>query len=100
MRHDPGSGAVKAIDPSTGEVRWKYPLYSMPQAGILSTAGNLVFGGTDEGQFFALDAISGNELWRASTGGLIAAGPVSYLSKGKQLVSIAAGSAIFTFGLE
>jgi alcohol dehydrogenase (cytochrome c) len=100
LRHDPGSGAVKAIDPSTGEVRWKYPLYSMPQAGILSTAGNLVFGGTDEGQFFALDAISGNELWRASTGGLIAAGPVSYLSKGKQLVSIAAGSAIFTFGRE
>ena len=91
---------MKAIDPSTGEVRWKYSLYSMPQAGILSTAGNVVFGGTDEGQFFALDAISGKELWRANTGGLIAAGPVSFLSKGKQLVSIAAGSAIFTFGLQ
>ena len=99
LRHDPGSGAVKAIDPSSGEVRWTHPLYSMPQAGILSTAANLVFGGTDEGQFFALDAVNGKELWHANTGGLIAAGPVSFLSKGKQLVSIAAGSAIFTFGL-
>jgi alcohol dehydrogenase (cytochrome c) len=100
LRDDPGSGAIKAIDPSTGDIRWQYKLYSMPQTGILSTAGNLVFGGVDEGQFFALDAESGKELWRANTGGMIAAGPISYLSKGKQLVSVAAGSAIFTFGLE
>jgi alcohol dehydrogenase (cytochrome c) len=72
----------------------------MPQTGLLSTAGNLVFGGLDEGYFFALDAENGKELWRANTGGVIAAGPVSYLSKGKQLVSIAAGSAIFTFSLD
>jgi alcohol dehydrogenase (cytochrome c) len=99
-RDDPGSGAIKAIDPSTGDIRWQYKLYSMPQTGLLSTVGNLVFGGLDEGQFFALDAESGRELWRANTGGIIAAGPISYLSKGKQLVSIAAGSAIFTFGLD
>ena len=99
-RDEPGSGAIKALDPATGEVKWQYKLYSMPQTGILSTAGNLVFGGMDEGHFFALDAATGKELWRANTGGVIAAGPVSYLSKGKQLVSIAAGSAIFTFGLE
>ena len=72
----------------------------MPLTGILSTAGHLVFGGTLEGQFFALDAATGKELWHANTGGMIAAGPVSYLNKGKQLVSIAAGTAIFTFGLE
>ncbi|HKW98612.1 MAG TPA: PQQ-dependent dehydrogenase, methanol/ethanol family [Bryobacteraceae bacterium] len=100
LRDDPGSGAVKAVDPATGEIRWQYKLHTMPQAGLLSTAGNLLFGGSDKGYFFALDAATGKELWRAGTGGLIAAGPVSYLSKGKQLVSIAAGSAIFTFGLE
>ena len=65
LPNDPGSGAVEAIDPSTGEVRWKYPLYSMPLTGILSTAGHLVFGGTLEGQFFALDAATGKELWHA-----------------------------------
>ena len=100
LRDDPGSGAIKAIEPSTGEIQWQYKLHSMPQTGLLSTAGNLVFGGTEEGQFFALDAKTGKELWRANTGGMIAAGPISYLSNGKQLVSIAAGSAIFTFGLE
>jgi alcohol dehydrogenase (cytochrome c) len=96
----PVRGSIRALDPSNGEIRWQYPLFSMPQTGLLSTAGNLVFGGTDEGQFFALDARTGKELWRANTGGMIAAGPISYLSKGKQLVSIAAGSAIFTFALE
>ncbi|GEM_PF-6313152 len=34
----------------------------------LSTAGNVVFGGTNEGQFFALDSETGAELWRASLG--------------------------------
>ncbi len=96
----PGRGSIRALDPSTGEIRWQYPLFSMPQTGLLSTGGNLVFGGTEEGQFFALDAVNGKELWRANTGGMIAAAPTSYLSQGKQLVSIAAGSAIFTFSLD
>ncbi|MFN3326341.1 MAG: pyrroloquinoline quinone-dependent dehydrogenase [Bryobacteraceae bacterium] len=96
---DPGYGAVRAIEPQTGELRWEKRLHSKPQAGILSTAGGLVFGGTNEGHFFALDDRTGKELWRANTGGVIAAGPVTYLSRGQQRVTIAAGSALFTFGL-
>jgi hypothetical protein len=38
--------------------------------------------------------------WRANLGGVIAAGPVSYLSNGRQQITIAAGSALFTFGIE
>ncbi len=97
---DPGWGAVRAIQPQTGEIVWEYKLYTKPQSGILSTAGNVVFGGTNEGQFFALDSKTGAELWRANLGGMIVAGPVSYLSKGKQQITIAAGSALFTFGVE
>jgi alcohol dehydrogenase (cytochrome c) len=97
---DPGFGGVKALDPLTGETKWEFKLPTKPQSGILSTAGNLVFGGTDEGWFFALDARTGEELWRLNTGGMIAAGPASYESKGKQLVTVAAGSSIFTFSLE
>jgi alcohol dehydrogenase (cytochrome c) len=97
---DPGWGAVRAIQPRTGEIVWEHKLHTKPQAGILSTAGNVVFGGTNEGQFFALDSKTGAELWRANLGGVIAAGPVSYLSKGKQHITIAAGSALFTFGVE
>jgi alcohol dehydrogenase (cytochrome c) len=96
---DPGWGAVRALDPKTGEQKWEFKLHSTPQAGILSTAGGLVFGGNNEGHFFALDDLTGKELWRATTGGVIVAGPITYLSKGKQYVSIASGSAIFTFGL-
>jgi alcohol dehydrogenase (cytochrome c) len=97
---DPGAGAVKALDPFTGDIKWEYKLFSKPQSGILSTAGGLVFGGTNEGQFFALDAFTGKELWRADLGGVIAAGPVSYLSRGKQVFAIAAGNGIFTFAME
>jgi alcohol dehydrogenase (cytochrome c) len=75
-------------------------MHSITQAGILSTAGNVVFGGTNEGQFFALDSETGAELWRASLGGIIAAGPVTYLSNGKQQITIASGSSLFTFSIE
>lgn len=97
---DPGYGAVRALVPRTGEIQWEYKLKTKPQSGILSTGGNLVFGGTNEGQFFALDAKTGSELWRANLGGVIAAGPVSFLSNGKQHITIAAGRALFTFALE
>ncbi|MGH9631326.1 MAG: pyrroloquinoline quinone-dependent dehydrogenase, partial [Bryobacteraceae bacterium] len=96
---EPGYGAVRAIHPQTGEVKWEHKLVSMPQAGVLSTAGDIVFGGSDEGHFFALDAYTGEEIWRVNTGGVIAAGPVTYLSNGKQQISIASGSAIFTFAV-
>lgn len=98
--NEPGSGMVKALDPATGQTKWNFPLHSTPQAGILSTGGGLVFGGNNEGQFFALDAGTGKELWRANTGGVIIAGPMSYSVNGKQQVTIASGSAIFTFGLD
>jgi alcohol dehydrogenase (cytochrome c) len=96
---DPGHGAIRALNPHTGERVWEYPLHTKPWAGVLSTASQLVFGGSDEGYFFALDAASGKELWRLNTGGRIRANPVTFLSKGKQVVAVAAGSAIYTFSL-
>jgi len=66
---------------------------------VLSTAGGVVFGGCEEGCFFALDANSGQALWRFQTEGKIIAKPISYLSEGKQYIAIAAGHAIYLFGL-
>ena len=97
---EPGWGAIRALEPMSGELRWEYPLFSPPWAGVLSTAGGLVFGGTNEGYFFALDAASGKLLWRFQTGGKIIANPITYLSEGKQHVAIAAGHAIYVFALE
>jgi alcohol dehydrogenase (cytochrome c) len=99
MPDDPGYGAIRALNPKTGERVWEYKLHTKPWAGVLSTAGKVVFGGSDEGYFFALDADTGRELWRHNTGGLIRANPIAYSVKGKQAVAIAAGNAIFTYDL-
>jgi alcohol dehydrogenase (cytochrome c) len=94
------TGSVKALEALTGKTRWEFPLRSPPWAGLLSTAGGLVFGGSSEGFFYALDAETGKPLWRFQTGGAIFASPVSFLVDGRQHVAIAAGNALFAFALE
>ena len=66
----------------------------------MATAGDLVFSGSNEGNFFALDATTGKPLWQFQTGGPIRSGPISFLADGKQHVAIAAGNALFAFALE
>ena len=91
--------AVRAISPQTGDVQWEFPVQPRSTSGLLSTAGDLVFGGTADGFFFALDAQTGEELWHIYVGGTVHAGPMSYAVDGQQYVTVAAGNAIFTFGL-
>jgi len=97
---DPGKSWIQGWVPQSGEVKWRYPVHGDIWAGVLSTSGQLVFSGTNRGQFFALDAETGRELWRVNLGGRIIAASVTYLSDEKQLVTIAAGSGLFTFGLK
>jgi alcohol dehydrogenase (cytochrome c) len=92
-------GAIKAIEPLTGKIRWQFPLHAPPSGGVLSTGGDLVFSGNREGMFFALDARTGRPLWRFQTGGVIWANPIAFAVDGKQHVAIAAGQAIFVFAL-
>jgi alcohol dehydrogenase (cytochrome c) len=93
-----GEGAVRAIDPLTGEARWEYRNPATNIGGLLSTAGGIVFGSQDR-TFFALDANTGRELWRVNTGGRTVAAPITFLCQGRQMVTIAAGHDILTFGL-
>jgi alcohol dehydrogenase (cytochrome c) len=92
-------GAVRALDPVTGELRWEYKLLSPSHSGLMSTAGGLVFG-SNGSSFFALDSQKGNLLWRFETGGGINANPISFLSDGKQHVAIPAGHALLVFALD
>ena len=92
-------GFLRALHPLTGDLVWEIPVHSPPWAGLMSTAGGLVFSGTMEGDFFAADAWTGEVLWRFQTGGAIYANPITYLSEGRQFIAIAAGSALFTFAL-
>ena len=74
-------------------------MHTAPWAGVLSTSGGLVFSGSDEGNFFALDAKTGKPLWDFQTGGGIAANPISFSVEGKQSVAIAAGRVLYVFSL-
>ena len=93
-------GAIRALAPETGEMRWEHRVHSPHWAGVMATAGNLVFGGSDQGNFFALDARSGKHLWYFPAGGSIYANPISFLAGGKQHVAVAAGDIVMAFALE
>ena len=92
-------GAVRALEPTTGKIKWEFKLHSPPVGGLLSTAGGLIFGGTPEGDFFALDAASGKPLWHFQVGSEIRANPISFRVGGVQYVTIAAGNAVIAFAL-
>jgi len=92
-------GAIKALQAESGDLRWEFKLHSPPWAGVLSTAGGLVFSGSDEGNFYALDARTGKPLWDFQTGGAIIANPVSFTVDGHQCIAIAADRVLYVFGL-
>jgi alcohol dehydrogenase (cytochrome c) len=93
-------GAVRAYNPATGDLSWEHRLFSPPWAGVLSTAGNLLFGSTTEGQVFALQASTGKPLWRYQAGGSARGNPISYSVDGKQYVAVTMGNALHVFGLD
>ena len=68
-------------------------------AGVMTTAGGLVFFGDDAQSFEANDATTGKSLWHFNTGQNISASPMTYAVNSKQFVAVAAGSDIFTFTL-
>ena len=106
---DPGFGAIRALNPKTGDKLWEYRTHTKPWSGVLTTASHLLFGANGgwlsrgreemEAYFFALDGDNGRELWRINLGGTMAANPITYMANGRQMVTMPAGGAIFTFSL-
>lgn len=94
-----GHGAVMAVDAATGEKKWQLDFIDVTDSGILTTTTNLLFTGNREEHFYALDAKTGDVLWRTSLGGAMANGPITYAVNGQQYVAIAAGNGLFVFGL-
>jgi alcohol dehydrogenase (cytochrome c) len=94
-----GHGAVVAVDAATGEKKWQMDFVDVTDAGILTTATDLLFTGNREEHFFALHAGTGKLLWKASLGGGISNGPISYAVDGHQFVAVTAGNALYVFGL-
>ncbi len=93
------SGALEAIDPFTGKKKWTFPYLDNPNGGALSTAGGLVFAGDYDGNFIALDAQTGHDLWHVQLGAGIDSTAITYELDGRQYVLIPAGSTLFAFAL-
>lgn len=104
--------AIRALDPSTGDLKWQYILNSglslnpfggwqtnAGASGILTTASDLLFVGGREGNLVALDARNGKELWRPQMGAPMIMDPISYSVSGKQYFAINSGLALYVFGL-
>jgi alcohol dehydrogenase (cytochrome c) len=85
-------GSLRAIDPVTGETKYRTELEYPNFSGVLATAGNLVFIGSPDGTFSAYDAKTLKEIWSFNTGTGINAPPVTYSVNGKQYVAVLVGS--------
>jgi glucose dehydrogenase len=94
-----GYGAIRAIDPKTGEKKWDFKMVNNTECGVLSTASDLVFGGGMDGDFVALDAKTGKPLWHAYLGGANASGPITYAVDGKQYIVGTGGGVMYAFAL-
>jgi alcohol dehydrogenase (cytochrome c) len=99
---EPGQKILRAIDVQTGSIAWEVPQTGPADSwgGTLSTAGGLVFYGDDSGAFAAVDAKTGDRLWRFPANVLWKASPMTYSFDGRQFVAIAAGSTIIAFAVQ
>ena len=84
-------GVLRAIDPTTGQIKWEYKNKAPLWGGVLTTAGNLVFTGTPEGYLKAFDAKTGKELWKFNTGSGVVGSPVTWEQDGEQYVAVMSG---------
>ena len=89
-------GEVKAIDYKTGKPRWTHDVGGMG-AGILTTAGNVLFTGDSSAHFMALDAATGKTLWHTALGANQANGAIAYELDGRQYVVVGAGDSLYAF---
>jgi alcohol dehydrogenase (cytochrome c) len=91
-------GWLTAFDASTGKERWKYTSPTPLVAGVTATSGGVLFTGDLNNDFLALDAKTGDVLYRFNTGGSIGGGVISYALNGKQYAATVSGTVSAFFG--
>lgn len=91
-------GALVAWDPVAAKPLWEVKSKSPNWAGVLSTAGGLVFTGSQTGALMAFDAASGKELWHFQTGSGISGLPIAWQHGGREYITVTSGS-VQVYGL-
>lgn len=98
---DDGSsyGHLSAIEPTTGEIKWRHVEEYALMGGTLATAGGLVFTGNQYGYALAFDDDTGELLWSFQTGSTVRGQPITYKVGGRQYVAVpsGAGGLVVTF---
>ena len=84
-------GMLIAWDPVAQREVWRSDRRGPVNGGTLATAGGLVFQGTGDGQFLALDARTGKTLWSTDNQAATLAGPISYEIGGEQYIAVLGG---------
>jgi alcohol dehydrogenase (cytochrome c) len=93
-------GAVRAIDPATGERKWEFKYPAPGTAGVLTTASGLTLTGDDAGNVLALDSRTGKLAWHYQMGATVhGTSPLTYLLDGRQYVLVPAGVTLVAFAL-
>jgi alcohol dehydrogenase (cytochrome c) len=94
---------LTAIDYKTGKTVWRRQYRTVANtgltAGLLTTAGRLLFAGDVSGNFVAYDTAKGTPLWHTQLGANTTNAPETYMVDGKQYVLVAAGDALYAFSL-
>jgi quinohemoprotein ethanol dehydrogenase len=88
---DSFSSMLQAWDPVTQKARWKVPTPGIINGGTMATGGGLVFQGHIDGTLNAYDAATGKLLWYFPAGVSVLGAPISYIAKGRQMVSVIVG---------
>lgn len=102
-QEEPAKKYLRALDIDTGKLVWEDrqigPVEGKRNAGVLATAGGLLFYGDPGGDVVAVDARNGKTLWHFPTSGENKASPMTYTIGGKQFVVLAVGPNVLSFGL-
>ncbi|MRG87147.1 outer membrane protein assembly factor BamB family protein [Salinibacillus xinjiangensis] len=110
VENTPQRGTVTAIDIKTNKIAWQKEWDTIAYSGILSTKGNLIFVGHNDGRIIAYNATNGDKVWEFKTDAGANAPPITYEIDGKQYISIFSagaslagtkhGDKIYTFSLD
>jgi alcohol dehydrogenase (cytochrome c) len=94
------NSTIRAIDYRTGKIAWNHEIGEGESgAGIMTTAGHLLFTADNEGNILALDPATGKTLWHLSAGGRVENSPMTYELDERQYVVMAVQDELYAFAL-
>ena len=94
------SSFIEAGDPKTGKTAWRHEIGDGEgSAGILTTAGKVLFTGDNANNLLALDPATGKTIWHVKLGARMLTGATTFELDGKQYLLVPAGNVLFAWTL-